>query len=115
MAQPYGGGGARRRPRPKLLVVFDLGSSHVPRLSSVELEAPRGVVELKEVRCGGGLVGNRVRKLGRTLLSRQLHTILAPFDAGTGPERVDGWLGFASAPWSTGGVAGGGRSGDLQW
>ena len=31
------------------------------------------------------------------------------------PERVDGWLSFASAPWSTGGVAGGEGSGDAQW
>ena len=81
-----------KKTKAELLVVFDLGSSHVLSLRSTVLEALGGVVELKEVRRGGGLVGNRVRELGRTLLSRQLHTTLTPFDARTVPERwTAGW------------------------
>ena len=114
MAPPYRGGGARRRPRPEQLVVFDPGSLRVFKPRSVELEAPGGADELKEVWRDGGLVGNRVRELGRRLRSWQLRAILAPFDAGTGPEREDGWLSFASAPWSTSGVAGGEGSDDAQ-
>ena len=114
MAPPYRGGGARRRPRPEQLVVFNPGSSRVLKPRSVELEAPGSADELKEVRRGGGLAGNRVRELGRRLRSWQLRAILAPFDVGTGPKWVDGWLSFASAPWSTGGVAGGEGSGDAQ-
>ena len=95
-------------------MVFDPGSSHVLKPRSVELEAPGSADELKEVRRSGGLAGNHVRELGRRLRSWQLRAILAPFDVGTGPEWVDGWLSFASAPWSTGGVAGGEGSGDAQ-
>ena len=64
MAPSYRGGGARKRPRPEQLVVFDPGSSRVLKPRSVEIEAPGGADELKEVQRGGGLVRNHVRELG---------------------------------------------------
>ena len=99
MAPSYRGGGARRRPRPEQLVVFDPGSSRVLKPRSVELEAPGGADELKEVRRVGGLAGNRVRELGQRLRLWQLRAILAPFVVGTGGRLAGLYFGTLVDRW----------------